>query len=331
MFANREPKMDGFQMKGRWLRALGNAVKILSILGMLAVSARAEKYTDLANQNYNAKKYKNAILLYKKAVVEGENPGLAYFNIANSYYSMDSLAQAVVYYKATIDFAPEFFRAYLNLATVYFTLEEYGECIATLYDGRRMESDYNSNPTAKLLLAAAYERAGGIAAAATQFERIVEENPNEYNAYLALGEIYREIGDMETAVNWLSKYPQHKERYEYVLLLMADIYRSRDKNDEALYYMIKALDMNEGNKWLAFQIAELYIKSGNRFVALEFIEKSLMKFPDFMELSLLGGKTAFELGEYQRAEKHFLRAKSLGSANAVIGLENIRLIQKTRQ
>jgi tetratricopeptide (TPR) repeat protein len=244
---------------------------------------------------------------------------------------MDSLAQAVVYYKATIKFAPEFFRGYLNLATVYFTLEEYGECIATLYDAKRIEDDYNSNPTAKLLLASAYERAGGIAAAATEFERAVEENPNEYNAFLALGELYREIGDWETAIKWLSKYPQHKERYEYVLLVLADIHKKQNKTDEALYFMLKALDMNQSNKWLAFQIAELYNNSGKPFVALEFIEKSLTKFPEFKELSLLGGKTAFELGEYQRAEKHYLMAKSLGSANAVIGLDNIRLIKKTKQ
>ncbi|MEO6097788.1 MAG: tetratricopeptide repeat protein, partial [Fibrobacteria bacterium] len=189
--------------------------------------------------------------------------------------------------------------------------------------------EYNANPSVKLLLASAYERAGGIDAAAAEFERVVEENPNEYSAYLALGELYREIGDLEQAITWLSKYPEHKERFEQVLLLLADIHRELNKNDEALYYMRKALDLNEGNKWLAFQIAELYNKSGNRFVALEFIERSLTKFPEFQELALLGGKTAFDLGEYDRAEKHFLRAKSLGSANAVIGLDNLRLVKKT--
>jgi tetratricopeptide (TPR) repeat protein len=112
---------------------------------------------------------------------------------------------------------------------------------------------------------------------------------------------------------------------------MADIYRKQNKNEEALYFMLKALSLNESNKWLAFQIAEVYVNAGNRFVALEFIERSLRKFPDFKELALLGGKTAFDLGEYSRAEKHFLLAKSLGSANAVIGLDNIRLVQKSKQ
>jgi tetratricopeptide (TPR) repeat protein len=126
----------------------------------------------------------------------------------------------------------------------------------------------------------------------------------------------------------LSKYPEHKERYDHVLLLMADIHKELKKNDEALYFMRKAFDLNQGNKWLAFQIAELYNNSGNRFVALEFIERSLTKFPAFQELALLGGKIAFDLGEYDRAERHFVLAKSLGSANAVIGLDNLRLIRK---
>ncbi|MEO6096521.1 MAG: tetratricopeptide repeat protein, partial [Fibrobacteria bacterium] len=156
------------------------AMRTLSILCVLTGTLWAEKYTSLANDSYNNRKYKSAIALYKKAIVEGENPGLAYYNIANAYYSLDSLAQAVVYYKATIKFAPEFFRGYLNLATVYYTLEEYGECIATLIDARRITEEYNANPSVKLLLASAYERAGGIDAAAAEFERVVEENPNEY-------------------------------------------------------------------------------------------------------------------------------------------------------
>jgi tetratricopeptide (TPR) repeat protein len=137
------------------------ATRIFPILGavlfVLTVSAWADKYTALANDKYNDKKYQQAIALYKKAIVEGENPGLAYYNIANAYYTIDSLAQAVVYYKATIKFAPEFFRGYLNLATVYYSLEEYGECIATLLDAKRLEDEFNSNSTVKLLLASAYE------------------------------------------------------------------------------------------------------------------------------------------------------------------------------
>src|SRR5690606_28416596 len=100
-------------------RTTSKAIRIISIFCLLTGSLWAEKYMSMANDSYNSKKYKSAIALYKKAIVEGENPGLAYYNIANAYYSLDSLAQAVVYYKATIKFAPEFFRGYLNLATVY--------------------------------------------------------------------------------------------------------------------------------------------------------------------------------------------------------------------
>lgn len=93
---------------------------------------------DDANKLYGAGKLTDAIRLYKKASLTGENPALCAYNTANAYFQLDSLPRAVVYYRICISAAPQFYKAYLNLGVVYFTLNDMGNCIATIGRGLKL-------------------------------------------------------------------------------------------------------------------------------------------------------------------------------------------------
>ncbi len=64
---------------------------------------------------------------------------------------------------------------------------------------------------------------------------------------------------------------------------------------------------------------------GSSLLALEEVRNGLENFPDFAELGLLGGNIAFVMEDFMRAEQFYGSARNNGSANAVIGLENVRL------
>jgi hypothetical protein len=66
-------------------------------------------------------------------------------------------------------------------------------------------------------------------------------------------------------------------------------------------------------------------------VALEEVKRGLQLFADFNELALLGGNIAFNEGLYDRAERFYAAAKAPGSADAIIGLENVRAAREQRR
>ena len=80
-----------------------------------------------ANALYRDGKFKQAIMLYRKAESRGADPVATSFNIANSYYQLENLPEAAATYRKAIDFSNGAFSpALFNMASVYFRLKETG-------------------------------------------------------------------------------------------------------------------------------------------------------------------------------------------------------------
>lgn len=280
---------------------------------------------DHANNAYSQGDVDKAINLYKKAALAGENPALCYFNLANAYVQLDSLPQSIVYYRACLSYAPDFFRGYLNLAIAYFTLEDLGACIATVKRALELRP---ADQKSLLILAASYRKAGSLPEAICAFERLVVSYPELEEPYIALAEMYRDLGDNQTAIRWLRRYPESGKSESYVNSMLADIYESGGDLDKALYHLQRAFEMDLGNRWALYRIVQLHQKMGNPLVALEQAGQGLEILPTFAELALLAGNIAFGLGKLEEAERHYSTARTNGSAGAVVGLENIRLVRR---
>ena len=83
--------------------------RLSSILLFLATfSFAAQSAYDLmerANALYRDGKFKQAIMLYRKAESRGADPVATSFNIANSYYQQNDLPNAAATYRKAIDFS----------------------------------------------------------------------------------------------------------------------------------------------------------------------------------------------------------------------------------
>lgn len=287
----------------------------------------ADGLLDSANSLYNTDRTAEAIAMYRKAALEGENPALCYFNMANAYFRMDSVPQSIVYYKACINVAPRFFRGYLNLAIAYHALDEMGACIAAAYRALSLEPD---DKKTLMVLAASYRKAGAYPEAVATFEQIVQRYPENEEAYVALAEMYRELKDPDEAAEWLLRYPQEGKNEGYVNTLLADIYQSRGEPERALFHLEKAFEQDPGNRWVFYRKVMLLSRMGNSLVALEEARRGIELMPKFAELALLGGNLAFEIGEYGQAERLYTIARDNGSPGAVVGLENVRVVRLKR-
>lgn len=307
-------------------------MKHLSITGLflilLASGTTGGMLLDEANEVYNSGDVEKSIGLYKKAALAGENPTLCYFNMANGYFQLDSLPQSIVYYKACLGYAPDFFRGHLNLGIAYFTLDDIGACIASI---RRALSLEPGDIKALLILAASYRQAGAYPEAIATFEQIVSLAPEKEKPYIALAEMYRELGDDHEAIKWLLRYPQGTQNDAYVNILLADIYEQQQDLSRALFYLKLSYEQDDSNKWVFYRIVALHKKNGNDLVALEQGLLGLEKRPTFAELALLTGNISFQLGKYDQAERLYLQARNNGSAGAVVGLDNLRIVRKQQR
>jgi tetratricopeptide (TPR) repeat protein len=294
------------------------------ILCLFIAAAQAGPTLDSANALYTKGKLLESTKMYKKALVAGENPVLCYFNCANAYFQLDSLSRALTFYRHCINSAPDFIKARLNLAIIYYMLGDLGRCIAASLQTLRMDPE---NQKMRLVLAAAYQKSGAIPEAAAQYELIAGKYPEVTETYLALGEIYRNLNDYETAIKWLSEYPHTGQNYPYVLLLIADIYDQADDLPRSLFYLHKSFDLDKENKSTFYRIVQTQKRMGNDFVALETALEGMRTFPKYADLAIEAGNIAFNRGKLAEAEFCYSKAYALGSPSAVVGLENVKIVR----
>lgn len=318
------------------LRFLNNRVenqspKVVGFSGLIILISFLSIYAgllDQANESYKKTDFKKAIMLYKKAAFEGDNPALCYFNLGNSYFQIDSIAQSIVYYRAAIDYAPDFYRSHLNLAIAYYTLENSGKCIASAKRALQLNP---MDEKASMLLAASYRKIGAIAEAIATFEKIISINDTKEEAYIALAEMYLELEDTVKALKWLKRYPENGKNQKYVLQQLADIYEKQSDYSKALFCFKEIFNMDSTNRWSIYRICLLHEKMGNDMVAIEEAQKGLRCFPDFMELALYAGNLAFKLEKLLDAEHYYTMARNMGSPGALSGLENVRIARAQKQ
>jgi tetratricopeptide (TPR) repeat protein len=301
--------------------------KSIFILALCATVMPVAATTTLsqANEAYNAGKFYQAAVLFRKAAVEGESPALCYYNTANAYFQLDSLAEAVVYYRACVRNAPDFLKANLNLAVCYYQLNDLGRCLACIQ--RTLELD-PTHQKALLIQAATLRRAGATAKAVASFENIVRLYPQVEEPYIALGEMYRELGDGDEAITWLESFPSNGKNSEYVYMLLADIYEKSGDLSRAISYLTMAFDLDITKRWTLYRIALLQQQSGNQLVALETCRDGIRRFPDFADIAVLAGTIAFDRQRIDDAEQFFSQGAKNGSPTAVVGLTNVRAWRK---
>ena len=279
---------------------------------------------DSANALYTRGKLHGSIKLYKKALTEGENPALCYFNAANAYFQLDSLSRALMFYRQCIHEAPDFVKARLNSAIIYYMLGDLGRCIAASKQTLRLDPE---NKKLRLVLAAALAKSGAIPEAAAEYENIAKKYPEMTETYLALGEIYRNLNDYETSIQWLNEYPHTGQNYPYVLLLIADMYDKLGDLPRVLFYLQESYDIDKKNKNTFYRMVQTQKRMGNDLVALETALEGMTRFPDFARLAIEAGNIAFNRGLLEKAEFCYSKAYALGSPGAVVGLENVKIVR----
>lgn len=292
----------------------------------LCIPVTAQSKLEQGNSAYANNEFAQAAQLYRSALRQRENPALAWYNLGNTLYQLDSVPAAISAYKAALREAPDFFRPYLNLGILYYNLGDMAAAITVLTRGRHLEP---RNTQLLLILASAQRSLGDAAGATVALEQVVAIDSTIDDAWFMLYDLCRELGDIAAARGWLERYPDSGNRAADKFQFLGELEAGLGNTDRALYWYRRTLASAADRRWVRFRLTNVLRQQGNTLTALEFARESLEKTSSFPELALLAGGIAFDAGYLRDAEEFYEKAYLLGSADGLVGLQNLSKMYKS--
>ncbi|MCQ2957884.1 MAG: tetratricopeptide repeat protein, partial [Candidatus Gastranaerophilales bacterium] len=206
-------------------------------------------------QNHCKNKEQELIECYNRLIKTNERDARLYYDLGNLYLKTDDVLSALNAFKIALEIEPEnpfFMNSY---AYILIQLKNYDE--ALLYYKKAIKINPDNKWTSILCLAqgSIYQQVKhNPEAALTSYEMATVLDPENYDAYFSIGEVYQELDEFEDAI----------ENYCYSLKLKETLkgYKAlgillwlEDKVDEAIVAFEKCICMDEDD-------AESYINLG---------------------------------------------------------------------
>lgn len=271
---------------------------------------------------YEREEYAQAVVLYREAARQGQQPAVAWYNAANAMVRLDRNRDAAEAYRRSVAAAPEFLKAHQNLAALYQIGGEYVSAARHYEIAARIdEKDANS----RYRLGELAQQAGDGAEAIRWFEQALSVEPLHEGAASGKAQVLLAARDTTAALLWMDRYNGRLSAAgkpaAWSLILHADLAVAAGRREEglALYREAAALAPSDTRPWLRMARA---LRAANRPLdAALALRQGLEAAPTRGELWAALGSLRFESGDPVGAREAYARAFRLGSSEGVQGLE----------
>lgn len=274
-----------------------------------------------ANALYRDGKFKQAIMLYRKAESRGADPVATSFNIANSYYQQNDLPNAAATYRKAVDFSNGAFSpALFNMASVYFRLKQYPECVAAYHRALKLEPE---NVSGWLYLGEAYGKTGDAVGALRAIEKAYQLDKEDISIVYQLSEANIALNDFERAVAVIREgYAAHPDEVDF-LVYLGDVYRLNKQFEESAAAYREALGVRPDDTATMYKLADVLAEDNKPFIAMDVLNNLVQIKPDFSDAAIFLGNLAYDAKFLDRAESAYELAAKQGNAESVFGFKNM--------
>ena len=233
---------------------------------------------DKAMSLFKEKKYKEAIDAFSLVLETEPDNADVYNNMGVAYAYEGDFEHAEKSYVRAIELDPEMAQAYINLSDLYYKAGDLASAVGTLQRG---SYELENNLTIAHLLARVYIEDQRWDDAIVELERVLDGEPENYDAYYDLGHVYFELGDYETAIDNFENVISYEQNQNNELLYyaLAQAYEANNQIDKAISNYLKAIAVND-----KFILA--YKKVGILFLAREDFEDAIEYFENYMEFDI---------------------------------------------
>jgi len=167
------------------------------------------------------------------------------------------------------------------------------------------------------------------------FNRELEENPDAPLPHFGLGMVYMEEGGYDEAIRELEKSLQGKPGFIPILRTLGEAYQMNDQGEKALTVLKKVLELNHRDVAALYLLGITYESLGKNSKAIRLFEKlsylKPVRIDVYYHLGLCYGREGKlglahynfgryfkRLGQIQKAQFHFQKAKGLAGNNPVL-------------
>ncbi len=297
-----------------------SVIAFLLVLPTFAAQQAAD-LVDRANTLYRDGRYKQAIILYRKALDRGADPVAVSFNVANSYYQIEQYAEAAASYRKAVDYSNgKFAPALFNMASVFYRLKQYPECVAAYHRALKLEPD---NVSAWLFLGEAYSRTGDKVGALRAIEKAYQLDKTDISIVYQLSEANIAMDDFESAVAVIREgYAVHPEETDF-LVYLGDVFRLKKDYEQSAGAYREALSIRSDDVATMYKLADVLVEDEKPFVAMDILTNILSIKPDFADAAIFLGNLAYDAHFWERSETAYEMAAKAGSDEAVYGFKNL--------
>lgn len=231
---------------------------------------------DKAMSLFKERKYKECIDAFSSVLETEPDNADVYNNLGVAYSCLDDFEHAETYYTKAIELDPELAQAYINLSDLYYKAGDLASAIGTLQRG---SYELEDNLVIAHLLARVYIDDQRYEDAIVELERVLDGQPENYEAFYDLGHVYFELGDYDSAISCFENVIEKKEDSELLYYALAQAYEGNNEIDKAISNYLKSIAVND-------KFALAYKKVGILFMARNDFEDAIEYFEDYMNFDL---------------------------------------------
>lgn len=231
---------------------------------------------DKAMELFKERKYKECVDAFSLVLENEPDNADVYNNMAVAYSCMGDIEQAEKFFVKAIELDPQLAQAYINLSDLYYKAGDLASAVGTLQRG---SYELEDNLTLAHLLARVYIDDQRWDDAIDELERVLDGEPENYDAYYDLGHVYFEMGDYEGAISNFETVTQYREDSELLFYSLAQAYEANNEIDKAISNYLKSIAVND-----KFSLA--YKKVGILFMARNDFEDAIEYFEDYTKFDI---------------------------------------------
>jgi tetratricopeptide (TPR) repeat protein len=139
------------------------------------------------------------------------------------------------------------------------------------------------------------------------FQKFAELNPNVYQIYFNIGDVYREKGDFEKAIEQYNlALAKAKEKADVVMQAKAlsscgEVYLRQSKFKEAQEFFTQSIALNPKDEILAYNVAEIFFGNNQTENAIQYYQLAIQIKPEWSEPYLKMGYAYLNKGNMAKA------------------------------
>jgi tetratricopeptide (TPR) repeat protein len=239
--------------KALWLTAL-----LLVTAAGWACSRSATSYYESGNRYFDQKRYKEAIVEYRRAIQKDLKFGDAHYKLAEALWAVGDMGAAREYLRAA-DELPANKEAQLKAGAWLLLADQFQDAEERAKAALEIDPNYVD---ALILLANATARLKGIDAAIPNIEDAIQLNPLESRTYQSLGALQQAKGDMKSAEATFRKAVELDPKSVPARLGLANFFWSARRSDEAEQELKRAAELDPKSVQINRLLARFYLLTG---------------------------------------------------------------------